>query len=163
MTESTELLSELLSESRLGTELSQDEATKLANLMHLRELKSGEHLIVEGTVDDSLHVILEGNIEVVKRTAGDGVANIAVIREGNLAGELSFIDGDVHTVGLRTLSDSKVLSLARVDFEKLITTDPLLVYKVMRAVTRSAHRIMHQMNDEFIELNNYIFKQHGRY
>ena len=163
MTETIELLSELLSESRLGTELSQDEATKLANLMQLRELKSGEHLIVEGTVDDSLHVIIEGNIEVVKRTAGDGVANIAVIREGNLAGELSFIDGDVHTVGLRTLSDSKVLSLARVDFEKLITTDPLLVYKVMRAVARSAHRIMHQMNDEFIELNNYIFKQHGRY
>ena len=159
MTDTTELLSE----SRLGTELSHDEATKLANLMQLRELKSGEHLIVEGTVDNSLHVIIEGNIEVVKRTAGDGVANIAVIREGNLAGELSFIDGDVHTVGLRTLSDSKVLSLARVDFEKLITTDPLLVYKVMRAVARSAHRIMHQMNDEFIELNNYIFKQHGRY
>lgn len=159
MTDTTELLSK----SRLGTELSDDEATKLANLMQLRELISGEHLIVEGTVDDSLHVIIEGNIEVVKRTAGDGVANIAVIREGNLAGELSFIDGDVHTVGLRTLSDSKVLSLARVDFEKLITTDPMLVYKVMRAVTRSAHRIMHQMNDEFIELNNYIFRQHGRY
>jgi CRP/FNR family cyclic AMP-dependent transcriptional regulator len=159
MTDTTELLSK----SRLGTELSQDEATKLANFMQLRELKSGEHLIVEGTVDDSLHVIIEGNIEVIKRTAGDGVANIAVIREGHLAGELSFIDGDVHTVGLRTLSDSKVLSLARVDFEKIITTDPLLVYKVMRAVARSAHRIMHQMNDEFIELNNYIFKQHGRY
>jgi CRP/FNR family cyclic AMP-dependent transcriptional regulator len=154
---------ELLSKSRLGTELSQDEAAKLANFMQLRELKSGEHLIVEGTVDDSLHVIIEGNIEVIKRTAGDGVANIAVIREGHLAGELSFIDGDIHTVGLRTLSDSKVLSLARVDFEKIITTDPLLVYKVMRAVARSAHRIMHQMNDEFIELNNYIFKQHGRY
>jgi len=153
---------ELLSKSRLGAELTKDEANKLANLMELRELKSGEQLIVEGTVDDSLHVILQGNVEVAKRTAG-GIANIAVIRAGNLAGELSFIDGEVHTVGLSTLSDTKVLSLSRTDFEKLITTDPLLVYKVMRAVTRSAHRIMHQMNAEYIELNNYIFKQHGRY
>jgi len=159
MTETTELLLN----SRLGAELSQDEATKLANFMQLRELKSGDHLIVEGTVDESLHVIIEGNLEVIKRTAGDGISNIAVIREGNLAGELSFIDGDVHTVGLRTLSDCKVLSLARVDFENFISTEPQLVYKVMRAVTRSAHQIMHQMNDEFIELNNYIFKQHGRY
>ncbi len=33
----------------------------------------------------------------------------------------------------------------------------------MRAVARSAHRIVHRMNTEFMELSNYIFKQHGRY
>ena len=114
-------------------------------------------------MDNSLHVLVEGNVEVVKRTAADGTASIAIIREGHLAGELSFIDGDVHTVGLRALCDSKVLSLTRDKFENMINDDPQLVYKVMRAVARSAHRIMHQMNHEFIELNNYIFKQHGRY
>ena len=33
----------------------------------------------------------------------------------------------------------------------------------MRVVARSAHRIVHRMNTEFVELSNYIFKQHGRY
>jgi CRP/FNR family cyclic AMP-dependent transcriptional regulator len=150
-------------DSRLGFELSDSEATKLASLMQARELRGGDYLIVEGTTDDSLYVIVEGNLEVVKRTAGDSVASIAIIREGQLAGELSFLDGNVHTVGLRALSDTKVLGLAREDFEKIIGGDPQLVYKVMRAVARSAHRIMHQMNHEFIELSNYIFKQHGRY
>ena len=129
----------------------------------MRELKTGEFLIEEGAADDSLHVIIEGNLEVVKKTAANGVASIAIVREGDLAGELSFIDGDVHTVGLRTLCDCKVLSLTRDAFEQIIDDDPQLVYKVMRAVARSAHRIMHQMNHEFIELSNYIFKQHGRY
>jgi len=150
-------------ESRLGTELSEGEAAKLSELMVLQELRGGEYLISEGTVDNSLHVLVEGNVEVVKRTAADGTASIAIVREGHLAGELSFIDGDVHTVGLRALCDSKVLSLTRDKFENMIDDDPQLVYKVMRAVARSAHRIMHQMNHEFIELNNYIFKQHGRY
>ena len=150
-------------QSRLGTELSHEHATKLAGLMQMRELKSGEFLIEEGASDDSLHVIIEGNLEVIKKTAADGVASIAIVREGDLAGELSFIDGDVHTVGLRTLCDCKVLSLTRDAFETIIDDDPQLVYKVMRAVARSAHRIMHQMNHEFIELSNYIFKQHGRY
>ena len=80
-----------------------------------------------------------------------------------MAGELSFLDSSVHTVGLRALSDTKVLSLARWILRKIVDGDPRLVYKVMRAVARSAHRIMHQMNHEFIELSNYIFKQHGRY
>jgi len=150
-------------DSRLGFELSDNEATKLASLMQAKELRGGDYLIVEGTTDDSLYVIVEGNLEVVKRTAGDSVASIAIVREGQLAGELSFLDSNVHTVGLRALSDTKVLALAREDFEKIVSGDPQLVYKVMRAVARSAHRIMHQMNHEFIELSNYIFKQHGRY
>ena len=149
--------------TNLGTELSREQAAKLAGLMQLREIKSGDFLIEEGATDDSLHVILEGNLEVVKRTAANGTASIAIVREGDLAGELSFIDGDVHTVGLKTLCDCKVLSLSRNTFENIIDEDPQLVYIVMRAVARSAHKIMHQMNHEFIELSNYIFKQHGRY
>ena len=149
--------------SQLGTELSDDEAATLAGFMQVRKLYSGEYLIEEGAVDDSLHVMVEGNLEVVKRTAADGSASLALVREGHLAGELSFIDGKVHTVGLRALTDCKIISLERKDFEGIVNENPQLVYKVMRAVARSAHRIMHQMNDEFIELSNYIFKQHGRY
>jgi CRP/FNR family cyclic AMP-dependent transcriptional regulator len=74
-----------------------------------------------------------------------------------------FIDGSVHTVGLRALCDCTVISLTRENFEGVIEAHPQLVYKVMRAVARSTHKIMHQMNHEFIELSNYIFKQHGRY
>ena len=149
--------------SHLGTELDDDEAGMLAGLMKTQELKGGDYLIKEGTRDDALHVMVEGNLEVVKRTAADGVASIAIVREGHLAGELSFIDGKLHTVGLRALCDSKIISLERKKFEGIVDENPQLVYKVMRAVARSAHRIMHQMNDEFIELSNYIFKQHGRY
>ena len=150
-------------DSHLGSELSDAEAMKLADLMQIRELKGGDYLISEGEADDALYVMVEGNLEVVKRTAADGTASIAIVREGHLAGELSFIDGHPHTVGLRALCNSIVLSMERKDFENIIDDDPQLVYKVMRAVARSAHRIMHQMNHEFIELSNYIFKQHGRY
>jgi CRP/FNR family cyclic AMP-dependent transcriptional regulator len=149
--------------THLGAELSDDEAKTLAEFMQKRELKGGDYLIEEGAVDDSLYVMLEGSLEVVKRTAADGSASIAIVREGHLACELSFIDGKKHTVGLRALCNGKVLSLPRKDFESIVDENPQIVYKVMRAVARSAHRIMHQMNDEFIELSNYIFKQHGRY
>ena len=56
-------------DSRLGFELSDIEATKLAGLMQPKELRGGDYLIFEGTTDDSLYVIVEGNLEVVKRTA----------------------------------------------------------------------------------------------
>jgi CRP/FNR family cyclic AMP-dependent transcriptional regulator len=153
----------LVLESSLGKELSPEEAGVLSGLMTPRALADGEFLISDGTADDSLHVVLEGKLEVVKRSGADDFASLAILREGDLAGEFSFIDGERHTVGLRALCDSQVLSLKREDFESVVDNNPQLVYKVMRAVARSAHRIVHRMNFQFIELNNYIFKQHGRY
>ena len=153
----------LILQSNLGSELSQDEADTLGAIMSMRELADGDFLIEEGTTDDSLHVLLDGKLEVVKHAGADESASLAVLREGDLAGELSFIDGNTHTVSLRALCDSQVLSLTRADFENIVEQNPQLVYKVMRAVARSAHRIVHRMNHQFIELNNYIFKQHGRY
>ena len=149
--------------SSLGGELSDTEAGILGDIMTPRELNDDEFLIIQGTSDDSLHVLLEGKLEVVKRTGGGDVEGLAVLREGDLAGELSFIDGHEHTVGLRALCPCHVLSQKRENFEKIIDDNPQLVYKVMRAIARSTHRIIHRMNTEFIELNNYLFKQHGRY
>ncbi len=153
----------LILQSNLGSELSQDEADTLGAIMSLSVLADGDFLIEEGATDDSLHVLLDGKLEVVKHAGADESASLAVLREGDLAGELSFIDGNTHTVSLRALCDCQVLSLTRGDFENIVEQKPQLVYKVMRAVARSAHRIVHRMNHQFIELNNYIFKQHGRY
>jgi CRP/FNR family cyclic AMP-dependent transcriptional regulator len=154
---------ELVLQSPLGKELSVEEASLLGELLLSRELADGEFLITEGTTDDSLHLLLEGKLEVVKHTGADGMASLAVLRKGDLAGELSFIDGQQHTVGLRALCDTQVLSLKRDSFENIIEEQPWLMYKVMRAIARSTHEILHRMNSDSIELNNYIFKQHGRY
>ena len=156
-------MTKLLLQSSLGAELSQDQATILGKLMASRRLSDGGYLITEGVADHTLHVMLEGKLEVVKGAGGDNEASLAVLRDGDLAGELSFVDGEAHTVGLRALCDSHILSLSREDFEGIVDDHPQLAYQVMRAVARSAHKIVHRMNYQFIELNNYIFKQHGRY
>ena len=88
--------SKLILQSSLGFELSEDEASVLSSMMGSRDLIDGEFLFDEGTADDSLYVLLKGKLEVMKRTAADGMASLAVLRDGDLAGELSFIDGQVH-------------------------------------------------------------------
>lgn len=156
-------VTDLVRQSSLGVELSKEQAAKLAALMGVRELADGEYLSKEGTTDDSVYVLLAGKLEVVKQAGAGEEASLGILREGDLAGELSFIDGLPHSVGLRALCDSRVASLRRQEFEGLVADDPDIVYKVMRAIVRSAHRVLSRMNYEFIELSNYIFKQHGRY
>lgn len=156
MTEKSRLLQSTL-------DLTSDEAGVLGGIMTSRDLADGDYLISEGTADDSLHVLVSGKLEVVKKSGAGELASLAVLRAGDLAGELSFVDGQEHTVGLRALCDTQVLSLARKDFETVVDANPQLVYRLMTAVARSAHKIVQRMNAEFIELSNYVFKQHGRY
>ncbi len=154
---------ELLKDSSLGSDLSDDEAAVLAGLMSARELEDGAYLIEEGTADDTLHLLLSGKLEVVKQSGAGETATLAILRDGALAGEMSFVDGAAHSVGIRALCDCRILSVTRDDFEAIIDDNPRLVYKVMRAITRSTHRNLQRMNHEFVEVSNYIFKQHGRY
>jgi CRP-like cAMP-binding protein len=154
---------DLILGSALGAELTREEASLLDDLMGSQSLADGDYLITQGTADDSLHVLLTGKLEVMRNSGAGETASLAILRDGELAGELSFIDGEPHTVALRALCDCAVLSLGRQDFENIVDSHPQLVYKVMRAIARSAHRIVHRMNHEFVELSNYIFKQHGRY
>jgi CRP-like cAMP-binding protein len=156
-------VTELVQTSVLGRELSKEQCGALAGVVEIRRVPPGDYLIEEGTSDDSLHVVLRGALEVVKNAGPGQPASLAVLRPRDLAGEMSFIDGTRHETGLRAIAESEVLSLRRGDFERLVEKDPEVVYKVMRGVIRAAHELMHRMNVQYIELSNYIFKQHGRY
>jgi len=47
--------------------------------------------------------------------------------------------------------------------EIIIVMHAELVYQVMRSIMRTVHRILRGMNAQYVELTNYISKQHGRY
>jgi hypothetical protein len=53
--------------------------------------------------------------------------------------------------------------MARAEFEKLINSHPMIVYKVMRGVVRNVHGIVRRVNSQSAELSNYIYRTHGRY
>ena len=120
-------------------------------------------LLEEGHKDDAIHVVTKGELEVVKPLAGGDWATLQVLRVGDMAGELGFIDGFEHSAAIRSLGNTEVFSLKRQDLEGFLDKDPQLVYQVMRAVVRTVHAILRRMNLQFVELNNYIAHQHGRY
>ncbi|MGB5510744.1 MAG: hypothetical protein WBM87_03450, partial [Woeseiaceae bacterium] len=70
----------LVLRSSLGAELSEDDAAVLGGLMAVRELADGDYLIEAGATDNSLHVLLEGKLEVVKHTGAGDTTSLAVLR-----------------------------------------------------------------------------------
>jgi CRP/FNR family cyclic AMP-dependent transcriptional regulator len=149
--------------SSLGSELTDEQCERLAGIAVACAIRGGDFLIEEGQKDEAIHIIIDGHMEAVARTAGGEWVTLQLLREGDMVGEMGFIDGVEHSASLRALGNCELIRLERDSFEGLLQTDPELTYRVMRAIVREVHRILRGMNTQFMEMTNYISKQHGRY
>jgi CRP-like cAMP-binding protein len=86
-----------------------------------------------------------------------------MFRAGDIVGELGFVDGTTHSASLLSIGQAEVVTLERSTLESLLDTQPGVVYGVMRGIVRTTHGIVRRMNLQYVEMCNYISKQHGRY
>jgi CRP-like cAMP-binding protein len=147
----------------LGEGLTDAQCALLAEVTASCSVKDGTFLIEEGQKDDAIHVLTRGRLEVLTRAGGGTWVTLHLLKEGDMVGEMGFIDGVEHSASLRALGNCDLIRLDRDSFEGLIKKDPELVYQVMRSIMRTVHRILRGMNAQYVELTNYISKQHGRY
>ena len=161
MTDQTRL--DALRATRLAAELSDAQCRVLADLVTLRDLKQGEVLAREGTIDNHLYVILSGALGVVKLAGTPEALTINTLSTGDFVGEMGFMDGSELYASKVALGDCRVLGLEREKLESLLDTHPHIVYRVMRAIIRVVHQIQRRLAMQQVELSNYIYKQHGRY
>jgi len=149
--------------SRLASDLTPPECAALAAVCTLHDLADGEVLVHAGKADSRLHVVVSGTLGVVRNSDSEDRVQIAALLPGELAGELGFVDGTVRHASLVAIGATRVLGLEREQLESLLDSHAVVVYHVMRAIVRSVHQIQRRLSLQAVELQNYIYKQHGRY
>ena len=154
---------EALRGTKLAAELTDEQCRTLARLVALRDLRQGEVLVPEGAVDNHIYVILAGHLGVVKHAGTPDALTINTLGPGDFVDEMGFMDGTQAYASKLALGDLRVLGLEREKLESLLATEPLIVYRVMRAIIRVVHQIQRRLAMHQSELSNYIYKQHGRY
>lgn len=154
---------EALRASHLGAELTEAQCRTLSEMLALRELVDGEVLVREDTSDSHLYALVAGSLAVARAAGSPEEVTLFLLKPGDLVGELSFLDDNVHYASVVSRGPSRVFGLERKQLESLLDSSPHIVYRVMRAITRRVHQAQHRLAAQSAELSNYIFKQHGRY
>jgi CRP/FNR family cyclic AMP-dependent transcriptional regulator len=144
-------------------DLDEGECGRLAGVASIVTLNKGQILIEQGKRDDTLYVLINGRLQVNRQMTGGGHVTLACIREGEMAGEMGFLDGSEHSATLQADDTTEVLQIKREHLESLLNEHPQIVYKLMRAIAREVHEITKRMNMQYVEMSNYINRQHGRY
>src|SRR5271169_1944111 len=163
-----DLTLQTLHNSTLAEELRDAEIEALARIITVREYKAGEIIVRQGDASHeselraTLLILGSGEVEATATTGGEK-ATLHLLKQGDLAGIIGFVGGNVAQVSADVVAktDSKVLLLDRSRFEALLNSQPAIVYYVMRGVVRHVHGIVRRMNMQSVEMSNYLYRTQG--
>ncbi len=98
-------------------------------------------IINEGDESDSLYVILSGTVKIFLSDE-DGKEIILNTQGPNeYFGELALIDDAPRSASVMTLDDCKVSIILKRDFEKFISKNPEICFRLIRGLTKRLRRL----------------------
>ena len=113
--------------------------TLVANLSRL-ELASGADVFHEGEAGRDLFVILDGEIEVLRRSKRGHETRVALLGPGDWFGEMSILDVLPRSATMRVVAPSQLLRFNAQDLDTLYRRDvraySLLVLNIAREISR---------------------------
>ena len=81
----------------LLADASDEEWARLLRHTRHRRFNPGDDVVTAGALDQSLYLVLEGQLEVLAEHGRRRYRRIAVVAEGGVIGELSFFDGQARS------------------------------------------------------------------
>lgn len=127
---------ELLRELGIFRELSDEELAKVAELAVEKSYAAGEYVFHEGEPGNRLFVIVEGRVRISRQIPGAGEEALAVLDPGAMFGEMSVFDRSERSTDAIAHVATRLITIARPEFEMLLDFDRELAQKVLWAVVR---------------------------
>lgn len=153
---------EMVLQSPLAMDMNLDECRKLANISEIRRLESNDILTREHERGNHLFCIINGNLSAEVESNKEGKKSTFTLHTmdpGDLAGEFGLIDDSQRTATLRAVGKTDVLALPRDSFQNFVQQNPLIGYKVLRAIIRSLRLTLVRMNMQNMDFDKYIRTQ----
>lgn len=114
----------LLASAPLFAGVSISEREALLSRFHPRVLAAGEKVLVEGDAGTGLYLVLAGELVVQKKDPSGGVVTMGILREGDVAGEISLLTHLPATATVAATRKSVAAYLSREEFVALLTDFP---------------------------------------
>lgn len=112
--ETHQITAESLKQFSILNELEPKELETLTPVLRTRSLTKGEVLFQEGEASDEIYLICSGRVEICKSAAsGQDSFVIAENKEGEVFGELAFLDGSPRSAQVRAAASTKLLIIGR--------------------------------------------------
>ena len=159
----------LLQGTDLFANLNSGQIKTLLHICRKTEFLEDEIIMKEGDIGDSLYIILEGTVEVIKSLVisdvneddyRESVKNkvFTKLDEKSHAvfGEISLLEESQRTATIRAVTDCTLYEIKKDDFLQLIETDSALGCKVLLNLARIVSTRLRKANEDTIKLTTVL-------
>jgi CRP/FNR family transcriptional regulator, cyclic AMP receptor protein len=105
-------------------------ATLLAHTRN-RRFSPGDAIVTAGASDQSLYLVLEGQLDVLAERGRRGYRRLASVGAGSVIGELSFFDGGGRSALVRAATPAVLAEMSRSEFDALAAASPDLARRLL--------------------------------
>lgn len=113
---------------------------QLSQILTTAQVETGSILFREGEDGRDMYVLLNGEMEVLKRSKGGADARVALLGPGDWFGEMSIVDIQPRSASVRALAPSVLLRVSTGDLDFLYRHDlrsyALVVLNLARELSR---------------------------
>jgi len=114
-----------------------------------RDYEDGEIIVRQGEEGDSMFVIQEGQVEVLKETDGKET-RLRIACEGEFMGEMAIFERVARSATLRAMGRVRVLTIDKKNFLRRVHEDPSLAVRVVKTMSGR----IRELSDEIARLKN---------
>ena len=120
--------------------LSDDVLEYLATLLTVETPPAGATLFREGEDANAMFVVINGEVEVLKKSKRSVEARVAVLGPGDWFGEMSIVDIQPRSATVRALAPSRLLRVSSADLDALYRHDlrsyAIIILNLARELSR---------------------------
>ncbi len=127
---------EILKKVSLFQGLADEQLADLSSVFRRKTYPMGSFIITEGSGGDFLFVLSRGAAKVMRESEEGREVIFAFLREGDIFGELSILDGRERSANVVALEDTEVYILKRNDFLNVLVGYPALSVQLLEELAR---------------------------
>lgn len=129
-------------------DLSEDELTTLMNYMSLYELDAGEILFKEGEIGQYVGFVVEGKMDVLKKSITGSEISIATISHGYAIGEMALIDQAPRSATIRAKTKATLAVLPQSAFKIILKNQQDIGIKILTGFARFQTENLRKTSDQ---------------
>lgn len=100
------------------------------------DFAEGDWVFEEETLGTEMYIVLDGQVEILKRVGGEEDRQLSVLEKGDFFGEMALLEGLPRAAGARALTPVKVLQINGATFNQMLRDNPEIAVRMMRKLSR---------------------------
>ncbi len=146
-------ISKFIKESQLFHNLSHNQHDQLIELIEMTICDEGEYVIKEGEAPTDIFVIMEGEVEIVKQSEGNGPEyQLAKLGKGDSLGEVSLLDSRPRSASVKALTTTILLKINIDDLARLSSDEESIHTKMTLNLAHEMGKRLRDTNTTAVDL-----------